>query len=113
MFVRFIYHTELNSATSGFSCVRCFNTVLIFVLVVFSASAHTVETTIDEYPGVSGITTARDAMRNLSEEDKDKIAAQVCYVVKKLFQLCTYFWCCLSAEHCSPTYFLCIPESNI
>ncbi|XP_042242090.1 catenin alpha-like isoform X8 [Homarus americanus] len=35
------------------------------------------ETTIDEYPGVSGITTARDAMRNLSEEDKDKIAAQV------------------------------------
>lgn len=42
-----------------------------------AASAHTVETTIDEYPGVSGITTARDAMRNLSEEDKDKIAAQV------------------------------------
>ncbi|XP_063879839.1 catenin alpha-like isoform X2 [Scylla paramamosain] len=41
------------------------------------SSAHTVETTIDEYPGVSGITTARDAMRNLSEEDKDKIAAQV------------------------------------
>lgn len=41
------------------------------------SSAHTVDTTIDEYPGVSGITTARDAMRNLSEEDKDKIAAQV------------------------------------
>ncbi|KAK3848784.1 hypothetical protein Pcinc_044439, partial [Petrolisthes cinctipes] len=41
------------------------------------SSAHTVEATIDEYPGVSGITTARDAMRNLSEEDKDKIAAQV------------------------------------
>lgn len=35
------------------------------------------DTTIDEYPGVSGITTARDAMRNLSEEDKDKIAQQV------------------------------------
>ncbi|ROT66364.1 Catenin alpha [Penaeus vannamei] len=41
------------------------------------SSAHTVDTTIDEYPGVSGITTARDAMRNLSEEDKDKIAQQV------------------------------------
>ena len=41
------------------------------------ASAHTVDTTIDEYPGVSGITTARDAMRNLSEEDKEKIATQV------------------------------------
>ncbi|KAG0693929.1 Catenin alpha [Chionoecetes opilio] len=41
------------------------------------SSAHTVETSIDEYPGVSGITTARDAMRNLSEEDKDKIAQQV------------------------------------
>ncbi|CAL4059810.1 unnamed protein product [Meganyctiphanes norvegica] len=40
-------------------------------------SAHTMDTTIDEYPGVSGITTARDAMRNLSEEDKDKIAQQV------------------------------------
>lgn len=46
-----------------------------------AASAHTVETTIDEYPGVSGITTARDAMRNLSEEDKDKIAAQVGYCI--------------------------------
>ena len=41
------------------------------------SSAHTVDTTIDEYPGVSGITTARDAMRNLSEEDKEKIATQV------------------------------------
>ncbi|KAF2343605.1 hypothetical protein FHG87_025639 [Trinorchestia longiramus] len=40
------------------------------------SSAHTVDTTIDEYPGVSGITTARDAMRNLSEEDKEKIATQ-------------------------------------
>ena len=47
------------------------------VILFSTASAHTVDTTIDEYPGVSGITTARDAMRNLSEEDKDKIAAQV------------------------------------
>lgn len=52
-----------------------------FIILYLTASAHTVETTIDEYPGVSGITTARDAMRNLSEEDKDKIAAQVEYLV--------------------------------
>ena len=48
--------------------------------MLFTASAHTVDTTIDEYPGVSGITTARDAMRNLSEEDKDKIAQQVKFI---------------------------------
>ena len=55
--------------------------MLFFLLFHIIASAHTVDTTIDEYPGVSGITTARDAMRNLSEEDKDKIAQQVSKIV--------------------------------
>ncbi|XP_068240508.1 catenin alpha-like [Palaemon carinicauda] len=32
---------------------------------------------IDEYPEVSGITTARDAMKNLSPMDRDKIAEEV------------------------------------
>ncbi|XP_064121957.1 catenin alpha-like [Macrobrachium nipponense] len=32
---------------------------------------------IDEYPEVTGITTARDAMKNLSDRDKDKIAVEV------------------------------------
>lgn len=32
---------------------------------------------VDEYPEVCGITTARDAMRNLSEQDKDRIAEEV------------------------------------
>ncbi|XP_069178815.1 catenin alpha [Procambarus clarkii] len=41
------------------------------------ASGPAVNVSIDEYPGVRGVTTARDAMRNLSEEDKNKIAAQV------------------------------------
>lgn len=60
---------------------------LIWFYFTSAASAHTVETTIDEYPGVSGITTARDAMRNLSEEDKDKIAAQVKHLIIGLWLL--------------------------
>lgn len=43
----------------------------------FTASAHTGEGTVDEYPDISGITTAREAMRKMTEEDKQKIAQQV------------------------------------
>lgn len=32
---------------------------------------------MDEYPDISGITTAREAMRKMTEEDKQKIAQQV------------------------------------
>lgn len=32
---------------------------------------------VDEYPDISGITTAREAMRKMTEEDKQKIAQQV------------------------------------
>ena len=32
---------------------------------------------IDEYPDISGITTAREAMKKLPEEEKQKIAQQV------------------------------------
>ncbi|KAE9535696.1 hypothetical protein AGLY_007597 [Aphis glycines] len=42
----------------------------------FVASAHTGEP-LDEYPDISGITTAREAMRKMTEEDKQKIAQQV------------------------------------
>ncbi|XP_055677922.1 catenin alpha [Lutzomyia longipalpis] len=41
------------------------------------SSAHTGEGTVDEYPDISGITTAREAMRKMNEEDKQKIAQQV------------------------------------
>uniref|UniRef100_A0A1L8E3S0 Putative alpha-catenin n=2 Tax=Nyssomyia neivai TaxID=330878 RepID=A0A1L8E3S0_9DIPT len=41
------------------------------------SSAHTGEGTVDEYPDISGITTAREAMRKMTEEDKQKIAQQV------------------------------------
>lgn len=41
------------------------------------ASVHTGEGTVDEYPDISGITTAREAMRKMTEEDKQKIAQQV------------------------------------
>ncbi|XP_065579492.1 catenin alpha-like isoform X2 [Artemia franciscana] len=34
---------------------------------------------VDEYPDISGITTAREAMRKLPDEDKQKIAQQVEY----------------------------------
>uniref|UniRef100_A0A069DWT0 Putative alpha-catenin n=1 Tax=Panstrongylus megistus TaxID=65343 RepID=A0A069DWT0_9HEMI len=34
---------------------------------------------VDEYPDISGITTAREAMRKMTEEDKQKIAQQVEY----------------------------------
>lgn len=40
-------------------------------------SAHTLDLMVDEYPDISGVTTARDAMRKLKEEDKLKIAQQV------------------------------------
>ncbi|XP_050434702.1 catenin alpha isoform X2 [Adelges cooleyi] len=40
------------------------------------SSAHTGEP-LDEYPDISGITTAREAMRKMTEEDKQKIAQQV------------------------------------
>ncbi|CAG2063848.1 unnamed protein product, partial [Timema podura] len=43
------------------------------------ASAHTGEHGVDEYPDISGITTAREAMRKMTEEDKQKIAQQVEY----------------------------------
>lgn len=42
-----------------------------------TASVHTGEGTVDEYPDISGITTAREAMRKMTEEDKQKIAQQV------------------------------------
>ncbi|KAI8115835.1 Catenin alpha [Lucilia cuprina] len=40
-------------------------------------SAHTGDQTVDEYPDISGICTAREAMRKMTEEDKQKIAQQV------------------------------------
>ncbi|XP_021913846.1 catenin alpha isoform X3 [Zootermopsis nevadensis] len=43
------------------------------------SSAHTGEHGVDEYPDISGITTAREAMRKMTEEDKQKIAQQVEY----------------------------------
>uniref|UniRef100_A0A6B2E8T9 Putative alpha-catenin n=1 Tax=Phlebotomus kandelakii TaxID=1109342 RepID=A0A6B2E8T9_9DIPT len=46
------------------------------------SSAHTGEGTVDEYPDISGITTAREAMRKMNEEDRKKILAQV-----ELFQM--------------------------
>lgn len=42
-----------------------------------TASAHTGDQAIDEYPDISGICTAREAMRKMTEEDKQKIAQQV------------------------------------
>ncbi|XP_054260506.1 catenin alpha isoform X2 [Macrosteles quadrilineatus] len=41
------------------------------------SSAHTEGLGVDEYPDISGITTAREAMRKMTEEDKQKIAQQV------------------------------------
>lgn len=41
------------------------------------SSGHTLDHMVDEYPDISGITTAREAMRKLKEEDKQKIAQQV------------------------------------
>lgn len=42
------------------------------------SSAHTGDPHgVDEYPDISGITTAREAMRKMTEEDKQKIAQQV------------------------------------
>uniref|UniRef100_A0A6M2DL37 Putative alpha-catenin n=1 Tax=Xenopsylla cheopis TaxID=163159 RepID=A0A6M2DL37_XENCH len=41
------------------------------------SSAHTGEHGVDEYPDISGITTAREAMRKMTEEDKQKILQQV------------------------------------
>ncbi|XP_014288265.1 catenin alpha isoform X5 [Halyomorpha halys] len=43
------------------------------------SSAHTADHGVDEYPEISGITTAREAMRKMTEEDKQKIAQQVEY----------------------------------
>ncbi|KAF4518275.1 hypothetical protein B566_EDAN005843 [Ephemera danica] len=43
------------------------------------SSVHTGEHGVDEYPDISGITTAREAMRKMTEEDKQKIAQQVEY----------------------------------
>ncbi|XP_031335961.1 catenin alpha isoform X3 [Photinus pyralis] len=43
------------------------------------SSAHTGEHGIDEYPDISGITTAREAMGKMPEEDKQKILQQVEY----------------------------------
>lgn len=44
---------------------------------MFTASAHTGEHGVDEYPDISGITTAREAMGKMPEEDKQKILQQV------------------------------------
>ncbi|CAG7819895.1 unnamed protein product [Allacma fusca] len=41
------------------------------------SSAHTGDHIVDEYPDISGITTAREAMRKMTEEDKQRIAQQV------------------------------------
>nr|XP_022914685.1 catenin alpha isoform X3 [Onthophagus taurus] len=41
------------------------------------SSAHTGEHGVDEYPEISGITTAREAMGKMPEEDKQKILQQV------------------------------------
>ncbi|XP_014261084.1 catenin alpha isoform X8 [Cimex lectularius] len=43
------------------------------------SSVQTVDHGVDEYPDISGITTAREAMRKMTEEDKQKIAQQVEY----------------------------------
>uniref|UniRef100_A0A8D9BSI9 Catenin alpha n=1 Tax=Cacopsylla melanoneura TaxID=428564 RepID=A0A8D9BSI9_9HEMI len=42
-----------------------------------TATMRTKELGVDEYPDISGITTAREAMRKMTEEDKQKIAQQV------------------------------------
>lgn len=36
------------------------------------SSAHSGDQTVDEYPDISGITTAREAMRKMTEKDKQK-----------------------------------------
>ncbi|XP_077291769.1 catenin alpha isoform X2 [Arctopsyche grandis] len=41
------------------------------------SSAHTGELGVDEYPDISGITNAREAMRKMTDEDKQKILQQV------------------------------------
>lgn len=46
---------------------------------IFIASAHTGEHGVDEYPEISGITTAREAMGKMPEEDRKKILQQVEY----------------------------------
>ncbi|KAL1492737.1 hypothetical protein ABEB36_010946 [Hypothenemus hampei] len=43
------------------------------------SSAHTGEHGVDEYPEISGITTAREAMSKMQEEDRKKILQQVEY----------------------------------
>ncbi|KAH1023647.1 catenin alpha isoform X1 [Dendroctonus ponderosae] len=43
------------------------------------SSAHTGEHGVDEYPEISGITTAREAMGKMPEEDRKKILQQVEY----------------------------------
>ncbi|CAG9759441.1 unnamed protein product [Ceutorhynchus assimilis] len=43
------------------------------------SSAHTGEHGVDEYPDISGITTAREAMGKMPEEDRKKILQQVEY----------------------------------
>lgn len=43
------------------------------------SSAHTGEHGVDEYPEISGITTAREAMGKMPESDKQKILQQVEY----------------------------------
>ena len=42
-----------------------------------SQKAHDITTNIDEYPEITGITNAREAMKIMPEEDKIKIAEQV------------------------------------
>ena len=49
------------------------------------SSAQTGEHGVDEYPEISGITTAREAMRKMPEEDKQKILQHVeCFRNEKL-----------------------------
>ncbi|KAK9877780.1 hypothetical protein WA026_019460 [Henosepilachna vigintioctopunctata] len=45
--------------------------------ILWFTSAHTGEHGLDEYPDISGITTAREAMGKMPEEDKQKILQQV------------------------------------
>lgn len=49
------------------------------------SSAHTGEHGVDEYPDISGITTAREAMRKMTEKDRQKIEEHVeCFRSEKL-----------------------------
>jgi catenin alpha len=44
---------------------------------VSKSSAHTADHVVDEYPGISGINTQRDAIRKMTEADRQRITEQI------------------------------------